>query len=109
MERSHTYTSGIFIKDVLARENIYVVYCPTERIVADYFTKPPQGLLFRKMKYIIMGLAPFLMEERVERSTIKTSSNESNVTRNYADVVNTKKVTLQLEGKEIARKNEVES
>ena len=37
-----------FIKDVLKRENIELRRCPTERMIADYFTKPLQGSLFRK-------------------------------------------------------------
>ena len=32
-----------FIKDRLESENIQVVYCPTEFMVADFFTKPLQG------------------------------------------------------------------
>ena len=34
-------------------------------MIADYFTKPIQGSLFRKMEDIIMGLVEFLDEERV--------------------------------------------
>ena len=42
-------------KDRLKRENIRVVYCPTEAMVADYFTKPLQGALFKKLRAVIMG------------------------------------------------------
>ena len=42
-------------KDRLKREGIQVIYCPTETMVADYFTKPLQGALFRKLRAIIMG------------------------------------------------------
>ena len=34
-------------------------------MIADHFTKPLQGLLFRKMRDIIMGLTTFPEEERV--------------------------------------------
>ena len=54
-----------FIKDVLKRENIELVHCPTERMIADFYTKPLQGSLFRKLRDILMGLAPFPEEERV--------------------------------------------
>ena len=35
-------------------------------MLADYFTKPLQGSLFRKMKDSIMGVISFLVEERIE-------------------------------------------
>jgi len=35
-----------------------VEYCPTGSMVADFFSKPLQGQLFRKMKRIIMGSDP---------------------------------------------------
>ena len=54
-----------FIKDIIKRENIELVHCPTERMIVDYYTKPLQGWLFRKMRDIIMGLTPFPDEERV--------------------------------------------
>ena len=34
-------------------------------MIADFFTKPLQGKLFRYLRDIVMGLAPFPMEERV--------------------------------------------
>ena len=34
-----------FIKDIIRRENIELVHCPTERMIADYYTKPLQGSL----------------------------------------------------------------
>ena len=33
-----------------------VVYCPTGEMIADFFTKPLQGALFRKFRAIIMNL-----------------------------------------------------
>jgi hypothetical protein len=44
-----------WIKDRLGLENIEVVYCPTEQMLADFFTKPLQGNLFRKLKAVVMG------------------------------------------------------
>ena len=55
-----------FIKDVLKRGNIELRHCPTECMIADHFTKPLQGSLFRKMRDIIMGVTSFPVEERVE-------------------------------------------
>mmetsp|Transcript_13911 Transcript_13911/g.26194 ORF Transcript_13911/g.26194 Transcript_13911/m.26194 type:complete len:735 (+) Transcript_13911:3-2207(+) len=47
-----------FIKDRLNSEGIDVVYCPTEFMVADFFTKPLQGKLFHYLKAIVMGHEP---------------------------------------------------
>lgn len=44
-----------FIKDRLEIEDINVDYCPTEQMLADFFTKPLQRNLFRRLRGIIMG------------------------------------------------------
>ena len=49
----------------MKRENIEVKHCPTERMMANYYTKPLQGSLFKNMRDILMGLDPFRDEERV--------------------------------------------
>ena len=65
----HIHIRYFFIKDVLRREKIELIYCPTERMVANYYTKTLQGSFFRKMRDTVIGITPFLDEERV-------SSNE---------------------------------
>jgi hypothetical protein len=63
------------MKDRIETEGIDVEYCPTEDMLADFFTKPLQGSLFEKFRKVIMGeshisslrrpsLAP--VKERVE-------------------------------------------
>ena len=44
-----------FTKDQLRRENIKVRHCPTTVMLADFFTKPLQGNLFRKFRDVILG------------------------------------------------------
>jgi hypothetical protein len=46
------------IKDKLILNNIDIEYCPTEYMVADFFTKPLQGYLFKRLRRIIMGMDP---------------------------------------------------
>ena len=46
------------VKDKLQSNNITVVYCPTEKMVADFFTKPLQGAQFRLLRRVIMGMDP---------------------------------------------------
>jgi len=92
-----------FIKDRVKNEGIDIVYCPTEQMLADYFTKPLQGSLFTKFRRVVMGyehidtlkrpsLAP--AEERVgnqESDKVKGTSGANGQTckgqkESYADV-----------------------
>ena len=75
-----------FIKDVLKRENIDIEYCPTGIMIADFFTKPLQGNLFKKLRDIIMGIASYPIEERVEKNstTIVNGNNERIPKMTYA-------------------------
>ena len=51
----HMDNRYFWIKDRLASENIEVEYCPTEKMLADFFTKPLQGSLFRKFRDVVLG------------------------------------------------------
>ena len=46
-----------FMKDRIQTENITIVYCPTEQMLADFFTKPLQGSLFERFRKVLMGHA----------------------------------------------------
>ena len=45
-----------FIKDNIKRKELTVEYCPTDDMLADFFTKPLQGEKFRKFRRRIMHL-----------------------------------------------------
>jgi hypothetical protein len=51
----HMDNRYFFIKDRLNTENIRVEYCPTGQMIADFFTKPLQGNLFRKLRDLVLG------------------------------------------------------
>ena len=86
---------------VLERNGIEIVYCPTESMVADFFTKPLQASLFQKLKRIIMGTDPISIlnlskgdgpprKERVETKEEEENQFMENHRRDvisYADVV----------------------
>ena len=44
-----------FVKDRVDKKELQIVYCPTEQMLADYFTKPLNGSLFRLYRGVIMG------------------------------------------------------
>ena len=57
-------------------------------MITDFYTKPLQGLSFRKMRDILIGLAPFPEEERVgalekvTKNMIASGSSDDPVSRN---------------------------
>ena len=54
----HIEIRYFFITDNVRRGTAKVEYCPTEQMVADFFTKPLQGSLFRKFRSIILNNRP---------------------------------------------------
>ena len=69
-----------FIKDRINKNEIKVEYCPTEKMLAGFFTKPLQGELLRRFRDVIMGhkhistvmnmdLTKSTSKERVENDT----------------------------------------
>jgi len=72
-----------FMQDRFESEGISVVYCPTDEMLANFFTKPLQGSLFRKFRAVLLGhchvntltkspLPP--SEERVENPILEKGS-----------------------------------
>ena len=84
----------------MKNENIELVHCPMERMIADFFTKALQGSLFRKMRDIIMGLAPFPAEERVEENSLTTVALGQNHNRDDVKMTYAEAVKKQVSGKE---------
>jgi hypothetical protein len=72
----HINIRYFFIKDVLRREKITVAHCPTERMIADYFTKPLLGNLFTTLRNIIMGITPYPAKERVGNEVCPNTEHE---------------------------------
>jgi hypothetical protein len=44
-----------FITDHSKRNDITIEHCPTKDMLADFFTKPLQGALFRKFRSVLLG------------------------------------------------------
>ena len=76
-------TSDIFsLKIFWHREKNSVKHCRFEEMISDFLTKPLQGSLFKRMKSIIMGHAPFPTEERVGKYiTVKQLTNRHKIKR----------------------------
>ena len=54
----HLNIRYFYVKDLIARGEAEVDYCPTEDMLADFFSKPLQGNLFKKFRSVILGHSP---------------------------------------------------
>jgi len=69
----HMEIRYFYVKDRVNGNDIKIQYCPTEKMIADFLTKPLQGELFRKFRAVLMGhvhldeamLQPMTCKERV--------------------------------------------
>ena len=52
----HINVRYFFVIDKIKNKEVKVVYCPTKEMIADYNTKPLQGLLFYYFRDKIMGV-----------------------------------------------------
>ena len=92
----HMNNRYFWIKDRLKNEKIKVEYCPTSIMVADFFTKPLQGSLFRKMRDVVLGYKHIdtllntkedhSSQERVGNEDIAGSESMVRAGVSYADV-----------------------
>ena len=68
-----------FVKDRVDKKELQIVYCPTEQMLADYFTKPLNGSLFKLYRGVIMGhltidkLFKHALKESVGNETLNQS------------------------------------
>ena len=51
----HINIRSFFVKDSVDKKKIEIVHCPSEVMLADYFTKTVQGRLFKTFREVIMG------------------------------------------------------
>jgi hypothetical protein len=70
-----------FITDRVKNGEMRIEYCPTGDMVADFFTKPLQGSLFRKLRGLILNTSVR------PTSTIAAAPQECVGKLSYADVV----------------------
>lgn len=54
----HINIRYFFVKDRIDKKEIRVEYCPTRIMLADFFTKPLQGSIFKLFRDVIMGYQP---------------------------------------------------
>jgi hypothetical protein len=60
-----------FITDRVANKELTIEYCPTEEMIADFFTKPLQGSLFRRLRDVNMNIDPEQTTAPDQRSVLQ--------------------------------------
>ena len=55
-QTKHINNRYFFITDRQNKGELQVIYCPTKHMIADFHTKPLQGLKFYKFRKAIMNL-----------------------------------------------------
>ena len=78
----HLNVSYYFITDQIKKGHVKVVFCPTQDMIADFFMKPLQGVLFVNMCEKILNL-PASKIANNHRSVLKdrNSENQTNAGR----------------------------
>ena len=56
LQKNWPFSTGFFVVDKIKNKEVKIVYCPTEKMIADYNTKPLQGKLFYYFRNKIMGI-----------------------------------------------------
>ena len=51
----HLNVRYFFVKDRIDNNEAKIEYCPTDEMIADYYTKPLQGKKFLEFRKLIMG------------------------------------------------------
>jgi hypothetical protein len=94
----HMEIRYFYVKDRVNGSDIKIKYCPTEKMIADFLTKPLQGELFRKFRAVLMGhvhlneamLQPMTCKERVEEKN-NAGTNKARNIRSWSEVVTGKR------------------
>ena len=74
----HMHIRYFYITDQVKKGEISIEHCPTKDMIADFFTKPLQGLLFHKLQNLVMGMDPPTDEMEDPRSVLKHENRRTN-------------------------------
>ena len=66
----HMNNRYFWIRDRIKTDDISIRYCPTQNMIADFFTKPLQGALFRSFRDVILGYKHISVLDDMERDSV---------------------------------------
>ena len=84
----HIEVRYYFITDHIDRDRVRVSDCPTGDMLADYFSKPLQGSLFRKFRDLILNVGPMdgLTDRPEKQECVGANNEDSNTTTSKQSV-----------------------
>ena len=92
-KRKHIEIRYFFVKDRTSGNNIKVRYCPTEKMISDFLTKPLQGSLFQEFRAILMGhveLGKELLNLETCKERVEKENNPEKPVRDHTYEVDVK-------------------
>ena len=84
---SHINIRYYFVTDRIKADDISVKYCPTEMMIADFFTKPLQGKSFRIFRNLIMNISDEDITNFTKAMNIYIPKNNCDTTPGNIDVI----------------------
>ena len=106
-----------FVKDRIDKEEFKVEHCPTEKMIAIFFTKPLQGKLFHRLSVVIMGeidletfnnqINALESKERVAPTTVPNKNNPDDDVNIDVDTNNIDRMLKKPLPDEVKKKNKV--
>ncbi len=78
----HINIRYFFVTDRIATGEVKVEYCPTGEMLGDFFTKPLQGVLFKKFRDHVLNLNGDLTYQHCQDRRSVLSKQERRTTRN---------------------------
>ena len=82
----HINIRYFFVADQIANKEVKVEYCPTGDMIADYFTKPLQGSLFKRFRDFIMNADPSPNLRPTHNDTYNSVTDRRSVLESSDDV-----------------------
>ena len=76
----HIELRYFLVHDQIQQDKVLVQHCPTLNMRADFFTKPLQGMLFYRLRDLIMNIAPENPYHSSHRSVLQDTGEGRNKT-----------------------------
>ena len=67
----HFNIKHFYVTDLLKREEFQIKYCPTDDMIADYFTKPLVGRKFDELRALVLNLP---RRQKASRSVLEVKN-----------------------------------
>ena len=65
------------MKDLVEKGDVKIQFCPTEKMIADFFTKPQKGSLFRHFRDFVLGHRP-MSELKLWKDAVESKERVGN-------------------------------